>query len=449
MNVVMVILDSLRSDFLGCYGNEWIDTPNIDAFAERSCLFERAYPESLPTIPVRRALHTGVRTFPFLDYRPPKGDYIRIYGWQPIPDSQVTVSETLREHGFRTAFLTDTYHQFKPGMNFHRGFDEWRWIRGQEYDAYNSRPAAGIERYAPRSGLTNERVLRRYLANNRGRRREADYLSPRVFSSASRWIRENEDAGRFYLVVDSFDPHEPWDPPGKYVERYDPDYEGREVITPLYRDWDEYLTREELEHMKYLYAAEVTMVDTWFGSFIDTLDAGGLMDDTLVAVVSDHGQQMGEHGPTGKVDRAMYSELLDIPLMIHLPGDHAAGKRVDDMVHNVDLIPTIFSYLGMETPGQMDGVDLKPAIDGRDHQARTHITSAYNDHCWIRDETHALLVRADGSGARLHDLTTDPDQKLDIADQEPETCSELYALLLRDAGGGFPQYVMKGSGKGY
>ena len=125
MNVVLVLLDSLRADHVGCYGygptaEGWAcRTPAIDALSRESVRFTRAFPEALPTIPVRRAVHTGTRTFPFRGWLPQKGDTVRAYGWQRIPEEQVTLSETLQNNGYRTALITDAYHQFKPSMNFH------------------------------------------------------------------------------------------------------------------------------------------------------------------------------------------------------------------------------------------------------------------------------------------------------------------------------------------
>ena len=139
MNAIIVVLDSLRADHVGCYGNDWIKTPTLDALARESITFTRAFPESLPTIPMRRALHTGRRTWPFRDWLPQRGDIVRAYGWQRIPEDQVTLPETLEREGYHTAFVTDAYHQFKPSMNFHRGFRQWRWVRGQELDLYGSR----------------------------------------------------------------------------------------------------------------------------------------------------------------------------------------------------------------------------------------------------------------------------------------------------------------------
>jgi hypothetical protein len=131
INVIVVIIDSLRKDHVGAYGNDWFQTPNIDALAGESLRFTRAYPDSLPTIRARRAIHTGRRTFPFKDWNPPEDDAIRLPGWQPIPDEQRTMAQTLADAGFGTMLVTDTQHQFKPSYNFHKGFALFDSIRGQ------------------------------------------------------------------------------------------------------------------------------------------------------------------------------------------------------------------------------------------------------------------------------------------------------------------------------
>src|SRR5918995_3880794 len=94
-NVVLIIMDSLRKDHVGAYGNDWIQTPNLDALAEESLLFSRAYPESLPTICARRAIHTGLRTWPFRNWRRYKGIDVGLQGWQPIPNDQVTLADMM------------------------------------------------------------------------------------------------------------------------------------------------------------------------------------------------------------------------------------------------------------------------------------------------------------------------------------------------------------------
>jgi arylsulfatase A-like enzyme len=117
------MLDSLRPDHLGCYGNKWIKTPNIDKFAKECTIFDRAYAEGLPTLPVRTTLFTGRYTLPFR-------------GWQGLERNDIPIAEILWDRRYTTALVTDTYHMHKPSMTYERGFDYVEWIRGQESDPY-------------------------------------------------------------------------------------------------------------------------------------------------------------------------------------------------------------------------------------------------------------------------------------------------------------------------
>jgi hypothetical protein len=110
-NVVLIIMDSLRKDHIGVYGNDKIKTPNLDALAEESLRFSRAYPESAPTICARRAIHTGLRTWPFEDWRRYRGIDVGLQGWQPIPNDQITLAETMRSADYETLFVTDNLQQ--------------------------------------------------------------------------------------------------------------------------------------------------------------------------------------------------------------------------------------------------------------------------------------------------------------------------------------------------
>ncbi|MHA2204157.1 MAG: sulfatase-like hydrolase/transferase, partial [Candidatus Hodarchaeales archaeon] len=132
MNVIVIMLDSFRKDHLGCYGNRWINTPNIDKFASDAVVFDHAYAEGLPTIPVRVALFTGRYTLPFR-------------GWQPLEQNDLLVAELLWNKGITSALIADTYHMHKPEMGFCRGYDYVRWIRGQETDPTRIDPNLPID----------------------------------------------------------------------------------------------------------------------------------------------------------------------------------------------------------------------------------------------------------------------------------------------------------------
>ena len=144
MNIILVIFDSLRKDCVGAYGSPpwWkIQTPHWDALARESLVFTRAFPESLPTLPTRRALYTGRKVFPFHNANfKLRGDFKGAAGWGPIPEDQDTIAEILQAAGYRTGLISDVYHQFKPSKNFWRGFDQWTFLRGQEKDPSRSGP---------------------------------------------------------------------------------------------------------------------------------------------------------------------------------------------------------------------------------------------------------------------------------------------------------------------
>jgi arylsulfatase A-like enzyme len=401
-NVIVVIIDTLRKDHVGAYGNDWIQTPTLDALAEESLLFTQAHPEAMPTIPVRRAIHTGMRTWPT---RPPS------FGWKPIPSGQTTVAETLSKEGIGTYLVTDTHVQFP--MNFGRGFGVYNMIRGQESDPYKDP-----------STISEEEMRRRYIILGEGKKAR-QYLANVPF----------------FLVADCFDPHEPWDPPEEYVSLYDEGYRGKEPLDDNYGS-DDYLTDRQLLRMRALYAAEVTMMDRWLGKFIDRAHELGLMEKTLLVVVSDHGHLLGEHGYTGKLAYALYPELTDIVLMVRHPQGAGASNSSDFYASTYDVAPTILGFLGVEQPEPMDGQDLAPILQGKEPlQSRDHFTQGYKNYVCCRDEHRVMFCRSDMTDAHLFDAVNDAEQRRDLAEAEPETVKRMYEEYAQnDARGRLPNF---------
>ena len=458
-NVILVVIDSLRKDHVGVYGNEWINTPNLDSFFSDGVKFTNAYPESIPTIPFRRSLHTGKRTFPFRDWKPFKAFYPLSnfgamnfpHGWTPIPDNDITLADYLNDKGYNTSLITDCFHQHYPGMNFHRGYHSWDFIRGQEYDLWKNdtrtKCATSEMDYITEEMVSKSRKpweLRRYLINNDYRQNEEEYFPAQVFRSASNWLEKNYQNENFFLCIDCFDPHEPWDPPQHYRDMYDPDYNGREVLIPLYSaNWQEYMSESELNHMKALYAAECSMVDFWFGHFINKIKMLGLDKNTLVLVVSDHGHQLGENGFTGKVQWGLLPCLVDLVLGIRFPDQLGKGQECSSFVLNHDLFPTILNFLGEEIPGQSEGIDLHPIIKGEQKNTRDYITTCYKDFFLVKDDQYALITKNDKSSISLFDIKEDPTYQNNLADKLPQEVNRLWDLLLSDAGGDIPIYDYK------
>ena len=427
MNVILMILDSLRKDHVGAYGNDQIRTPNLDALANESLRFTRAHPDAMPTIPARRAIHTGMRSFPL---KAPA------YGWTPIPEDQTTLAEILRSEGYSTFLITDTYHQFR--MNFGRGFEVYRKIRGQERDHYRDPSSISEEEMRRRYLIFGKgEKARQYLANIQGRRKtEEDWFAPKVFITAMEALEEARRREPFFMVVDCYDPHEPWDPPEKYTRLYDPDgYEGKEPLNDKYGK-DDYLTDRQLLRMRALYSAEVTMMDTWLGNFLEKTRDLKVMENSLLVVLSDHGHALGEHGFTGKPAYALWPELTDIVFLLRHPGGKRAGETSDYYASTHDVAPTVLSFLGIEPPQPMEGQDLSVLLDGEQPEPREHFTLGYSEYVWCRDESYVMFVRNDRTEARLYDARNDAEQRRDLAEEDRGTVEKMFEeYVLRDAGG--------------
>ncbi|MDQ3793976.1 MAG: sulfatase-like hydrolase/transferase, partial [Actinomycetota bacterium] len=240
MNVVVVLVDSLRKDHVRAYGNDRIETPNLDALANESLLFTRAYPEAIPSIPARRGIHTGIRSFPFRDWEKWYEDDVSLRGWQPIPRDQTTLAEILADEGYQNLFVTDTLHQFRPFYDMHRGFHVFHFIRGQERDLFRPRTQATSQRIddvligGPSASHARD-IMLQYFANTAGREREEDWFTPQVFMKGMEFLEAARGDQPFFLVVDNYDPHEPWDPPEKYTSLYDEGYQNLFVTDTLHQ----------------------------------------------------------------------------------------------------------------------------------------------------------------------------------------------------------------------
>lgn len=446
MNVIVVVIDSLRKDHVGAYGNNWIQTPNMDALSRESLRFTRAFPESIPSIPARRAIHTGRRTWPFKDFDPVPTDLFQMPGWQPIPEGQTTLAEILTESGYETMFVTDTVHQFKPNYNMHKGFRPFHFVRGQERDFYRPLSALSEEdmNEALRGGGIKQKatdIIRQHFVNTRGRSSEEDWFAPQVFRTAMDYLDTASQADNpFFLLVDAYDPHEPWDPPEKYVKLYD-DGEGPRLMSSESGS-STWLGKEKLDRMHALYSAEVTMVDHWLGNFMDRFDGLNLGENTLLLMISDHGIAFGEHGYAGKVEEALYPELTDVPFFIRHPEGKKAGEASDYFASTHDIVPTVLGALGKEKLDGMNGQDLSVLFeDGTPDDARPYFTLGYKGHSWARDDRYVMFSKNDGGGAKLFDISSDPDMKEDIAGANPDVVKRMFDdYILRDAGGSLPQF---------
>ena len=457
MNVILIVLDTWRRDHVGCYDNSRIHTPNIDRFAERGAVFENAYLASYPTLPCRRDIATGRYEFPWR-------------GWGGIEPDDVTLGGTVHEAGKVSYFFTDVYHHWtsNPGSGYWRPFSGFDFVRGQERD-----------RYVTDSDIVFENRTLDYPPHNRPeqphfrnaqyiRKEERDWFSPQLFSRAARWLQHNADQ-EFFLMIDSFDPHEPWDPPRHYVKLYD-DSEDDVMEYPVAPyDWvDGNLTEAELKRVQAIYAGEVTMVDRWVGHFLDQVESMGLMNNTMIILASDHGTHNGDHGRTGK-NWVLWNEITRIPMIVWHP-EFGHGARPVQFVQPVDYFPTVVEAMGLGVPDgvNLHGQSLIPFLRDEDVPGRDAILyGQFSGTCNITDGEYVLLQGVDESNppvyayssiianrnqfdwgadvlrskqmparhpekhrTRLYHMPSDPDQENDLADGDSDALARMQRLMV-------------------
>ena len=458
VNAILIVLDTLRQDHVGCYGNTWIKTPHLDNFAKESVKFTRMYPDSLPTLPVRKAIYTGKRVFPFNDdkrgiTKSGRGDFIAdalsAPGWSNISDSQLTLAERFHRKKYTSALFSDVYHQFKPGYNFQRGFDQWQWIRGQEEDSFLSGPRISdefLDEYltskevgVSAGSVFAQHMMRKFLQNTRWWRSEADSFPAQVFRAAGEWLDMNYDVvanGKGFLTAESFDPHEPWNPPLHYIRLYekDPDWEKgcRKITHSLYGPAS-MLTEKELKNLRTRYAAEVSLVDTWFGYLIEYIKRIGIWDDSIIVVVSDHGHMLGEHGLIAKAANPLRREVADLVAMIRFPEGEGSGKTCDKFCYHHDIAATISKVCGISDKN-MDGKNLLEIVRDEELTYYDHISIAWGGSVAVYDGNFWYNGYVwDTKEGSLFDVGKDPKLINNIISDAPEKAKELLKLAWGDA----------------
>ncbi|MBC7321469.1 sulfatase-like hydrolase/transferase, partial [bacterium] len=274
-------------------------------------------------------------------------------------------------------------------------------------------------------------------------RGEEDRFAPRVFRRAHQWLENfGRKAKRFFLMIDSFDPHEPWNPPKYYIEKYDPDYKGDELFEPAYAP-SNYASEREIKHMRAMYAGEITMVDRWLGFFLEGLKYMGLWDDTAIILTSDHGFYHGEHGFIGKVelDRngtiikrwPLYDTITRIPLIIKVP-DGPKGEIYETLCQTPDLTATIYELAGLSILDTCQGFSLIPVINREKESIRdltvTSHTYITDKECRcpssIRTKEWLYIYGGDEWQHELYNLREDPIQKNNVFDEKREIAKSLH-----------------------
>jgi arylsulfatase A-like enzyme len=332
-NILLVTLDTTRPDHLGCYGAAAGITPNIDALAQSSTLFDRVISTAGITPMAHASILTGLNNY--------KHGMRTFYSEQcghTLKDSVETLPETLQRNGYRTAAVVSAY-VVSEIYNLHQGFDTF--LSGVDLDAIDITHQQKHATEWDTTGLTNTQ-------------RRSDF----TITDALQWLEESEDDPRpWFLWVHLFDVHDfSLVPPTEFIESYGITY------PPLGTKFKGMRSHEWREKM---YDPELTYMDKQLGRLLDHLHHSGEFDNTLIAITADHGQGLldGYRRHQWAKHRLLYDWCIRVPLVLHLPGERER-ERVPDQVRTIDITPTILHFLDIAPGQELDGLSLLPLMRG-------------------------------------------------------------------------------------
>jgi arylsulfatase len=455
-NILWICTDQQRFDTLGCYGNSFVSTPNIDKLAEKGTLFESTYCQSTVCTPSRASFLTG---------RYPRTTRCRQNG-QNIPESEVLVTKLLSDAGYIGALsgklhlsacnpkvthamerrIDDGYAQFHwshhPRGNWPTNeYIQWLQAKGKQYQA----PAIEESKYV-QTGPDAE-----------------DHQTTWCAEKAIEFIESNEHFDRpWFFSVNIYAPHHPFDPPKSHLEKYlarldeipAPNYsEGELADKPYFQQYDHngaygfpdlypYSKMSEKDHklIKAAYWAMVDLIDEQVGRMLDALERTGQLDDTIVIFMSDHGELLGDHGVYLK-GAHFYEPSIRVPLIVSYPGHIPENRRIADFVELVDLAPTLLEAAGLPKHPGMQGKSLWPVLTGGQPEGK-HREDVYCEHynasskqnglggfaTMVRTERHKIVVYHSRNEGELYDLANDPNETVNLWNDS--RCTALKAELL-------------------
>jgi arylsulfatase A-like enzyme len=378
-NVLFLLVDTLRADHLGTSGYARDTSPNVDALARESLRFENNRSQASCTFPSANSILTSRYPSAFLG-QPPE----HALG---IPESIPSIAEILRQRGFRTAAVSaspvvrNTPGRFNPGAGFGRGFESFH--------------------------------------------EDCVWKSAACVNRAAIPLLKTADERPFFLYLHYLDPHGPYAPPrthrrrwalGKPEKKFVRDGNPNPIGDMLYKGApDPGATPADLQYLRDLYDEEIAFFDGQLGELLRAIREAGLLDDTILVFASDHGEEFLEHGHV-KHCRTLFDSSIKTPLLLRIPG--VEPRVLAQPVQNLDLVPTLLDYLGVDATGlTFEGESLRPLIEGTG-EPDPHQYGMQGTLRSAADGRHKLIHDLGRGAFSLYDLKADPRETRDALREE-------------------------------
>jgi arylsulfatase A-like enzyme len=404
-NVLLISVDMLRPDHLGCYHYPRSTSPSIDRLAEEGALFENAISSTSWTLPAHAALMTSLAD--------------SVHGCvdtnRRLGDSLTTLAERLKAIGYATVgFFSGPY--LHPVFGLSQGFETYTDCTSYAQLSKETALATGTV-----EGATIWEAS------------HADVTNPRVYKAVQTWLKQNRRKP-FFMFIHMWDVHFDFTPPEPYDRVFNPDYDG--VFNGKNFFFDQWVNarmpKRDLEHIIALYDGEIAWTDEHIGKILDDLDSLDLRDSTVVVLVSDHGTEFFEHGEKSH-RKTLFDEVIRIPLIIRYPGRVPSGMRITAQSSLIDVLPTIVELIGLSPPKDIMGQSLVPLFSdrspARDNLAVSELYSLGRRMISFRRGASKLIQDEITGRSWVYNLLEDPDELHPLRDVD----SPLVQGIMRDA----------------
>jgi len=439
-NVLFIMDDQHRVDFLGCAGAGFLDTPNLDRLAARGVRFTGCCTNAPVCAPARIGLATGLHPW-----------RLGSVGNQSyLPASVGTYYQRLRDAGFRVGCVGKLDLAKPDAYNGRRGdrprtcslgFTHPEECEGKMHGGLYPVPQGPYGYYLAERGL-----YEKFHADYQARRAKGwrigaahdsvlsteDFEDCYIGRRAAEWIEHVPEEFPWHLFVSFVGPHDPFDPPSEYAERYrragmpEPISDQMGEKPGWVRSRLEPGSPEEVVETRRQYSALVTLIDVQIGRILEALERRGMSANTYVIFSSDHGEMLGDHGLYHK--SVGYEPALRVPLIVAGPGIEP-GRVSDALVELIDLNPTLCELAGLPEQEDIDARSLVPVLRGVRAEHRAEIVSALRNFRLIRTAGHKYIENYNDLD-ELYDLAADPQELHNLADQQPGLAGELRRRMI-------------------
>jgi len=394
-NVILISIDTLRADHLGCYGYPQNTTPNIDEFSKDSVLFKETIAQAPSTTPS----HASIFTSSIPSHH---GAFFSMR--KPIPQDLVTMAEILRENGYKTISFNGGA-QIAAEFGFDQGFDT--------YDSWQ------VKKNQPSITLIDK----------------VDFTIEKV-DSAIDWIRTHPNE-KFFLFLHTYEVHHPYTPKKEYLDLFEKHYSGDlpahisgRLLEKINKGNLE-ISKEDEQHIVNTYDAEIYSMDIAFGTLVDFLKKEDLYDSIVVIFTSDHGEEFREHGWTGWHSHTLYDELLKVPLMVKFENSKYGGTVIEEQVRSIDILPTLLDILNIASLECFEGTSLVKRFNSTNRKELLAVseqdTVGQRHPATIRTKRWKLYDRL--NDVRLFNLKSDPLEQKDVRKGNKGVCNKLQDEL--------------------